>query len=213
MRRLCSARRCIAVCRRARRLPVHVSLGVRGAISHCVPRALRAAADDRSSARCGLRDRVLRPDAVRAGLRHEPALPRGLDRRGQDDRDRRLLRIADDPERPGTRSTRPTGCRHRRRSTSSRQPERSRRSTRVIPTSPAGAIETSLDVEYSHAMAPGANILLVETPVAETEGRHRFPADRRGRELRDQSPPRRRHQPELRRDRGDIPERPARSSA
>ena len=31
-------------------------------------------------------------------------------------------------------------------------------------------IETSLDVEYSHAMAPGANILLVETPVAETEG-------------------------------------------
>jgi subtilase family serine protease len=30
--------------------------------------------------------------------------------------------------------------------------------------------ETTLDVEYSHAMAPGANILLVETPVAETEG-------------------------------------------
>jgi subtilase family serine protease len=32
------------------------------------------------------------------------------------------------------------------------------------------AEETTLDVEYSHAMAPGANILLVETPVAETEG-------------------------------------------
>jgi subtilase family serine protease len=32
------------------------------------------------------------------------------------------------------------------------------------------AIETSLDVEYSHAIAPGANILLVETPVSETEG-------------------------------------------
>jgi subtilase family serine protease len=32
------------------------------------------------------------------------------------------------------------------------------------------AAETSLDVEYSHAIAPGANILLVETPVAETEG-------------------------------------------
>lgn len=32
------------------------------------------------------------------------------------------------------------------------------------------AQETSLDVEYAHAMAPGANILLVETPVAETEG-------------------------------------------
>jgi subtilase family serine protease len=32
------------------------------------------------------------------------------------------------------------------------------------------AEETSLDVEYAHAMAPGANILLVETPVSETEG-------------------------------------------
>jgi subtilase family serine protease len=32
------------------------------------------------------------------------------------------------------------------------------------------ATETSLDVEYSHAMAPGANILLVETPVNETVG-------------------------------------------
>jgi subtilase family serine protease len=30
--------------------------------------------------------------------------------------------------------------------------------------------ETTLDVEWAHSMAPGANILLVETPVAETEG-------------------------------------------
>ena len=37
------------------------------------------------------------------------------------------------------------------------------------------AIETSLDVEYAHSMAPGANILLVETPVAETLGVHGFP--------------------------------------
>ncbi len=37
------------------------------------------------------------------------------------------------------------------------------------------AEETSLDVEYSHAMAPGANILLVETPVDETEGVQGFP--------------------------------------
>jgi subtilase family serine protease len=37
------------------------------------------------------------------------------------------------------------------------------------------AVETSLDVEYAHAMAPGANILLVETPVAETEGITGFP--------------------------------------
>ena len=35
--------------------------------------------------------------------------------------------------------------------------------------------ETTLDVEWSHAMAPGANILLVETPVDETEGTAGFP--------------------------------------
>jgi subtilase family serine protease len=32
------------------------------------------------------------------------------------------------------------------------------------------AQETTLDVEYAHAIAPGAKIVLVETPVAETEG-------------------------------------------
>jgi subtilase family serine protease len=35
--------------------------------------------------------------------------------------------------------------------------------------------ETTLDVEYAHALAPGANILLVETPVSETEGATGFP--------------------------------------
>jgi subtilase family serine protease len=35
--------------------------------------------------------------------------------------------------------------------------------------------ETTLDVEYAHALAPGANLLLVETPVAETEGVTGFP--------------------------------------
>jgi subtilase family serine protease len=35
--------------------------------------------------------------------------------------------------------------------------------------------ETSLDVEYAHTVAPRANILLVETPVAETEGVTGFP--------------------------------------
>jgi subtilase family serine protease len=38
------------------------------------------------------------------------------------------------------------------------------------PAAPSWGVETSLDVEYAHSMAPGANILLVETPVAETEG-------------------------------------------
>jgi subtilase family serine protease len=37
------------------------------------------------------------------------------------------------------------------------------------------AAETTLDVEYAHALAPGANLLLVETPVAETEGVTGFP--------------------------------------
>jgi subtilase family serine protease len=35
--------------------------------------------------------------------------------------------------------------------------------------------ETDLDVEYAHAIAPGASILLVETPTAQNEGRTGFP--------------------------------------
>ncbi len=35
--------------------------------------------------------------------------------------------------------------------------------------------ETTLDVDWSHAMAPGASILLVETPVPETTGLQGFP--------------------------------------
>ncbi len=37
------------------------------------------------------------------------------------------------------------------------------------------ATETTLDVEWAHVMAPGAKILLEETPVAETEGVQGFP--------------------------------------
>ena len=37
------------------------------------------------------------------------------------------------------------------------------------------AEETSLDVEYAHSIAPGANIVLAETPVAEEEGTSGFP--------------------------------------
>jgi len=37
------------------------------------------------------------------------------------------------------------------------------------------ASETTLDVEYAHALAPGAGIVLAETPVAETEGTTGFP--------------------------------------
>jgi subtilase family serine protease len=35
--------------------------------------------------------------------------------------------------------------------------------------------ESSLDVEWAHAIAPRASIVLVETPVSETEGRQGFP--------------------------------------
>ena len=35
--------------------------------------------------------------------------------------------------------------------------------------------ETNLDVEYAHTMAPGANLLLVETPTSENEGTTGFP--------------------------------------
>ncbi|WP_369182241.1 hypothetical protein [Streptomyces sp. Y1] len=40
----------------------------------------------------------------------------------------------------------------------------------------AWALEVALDVETAHAMAPGANILLVSTPTAETLGVQGFPA-------------------------------------
>jgi subtilase family serine protease len=46
------------------------------------------------------------------------------------------------------------------------------------PTDPerAGwAEETSLDVQWAHSIAPGANLLLVETPMSETEGVQGFP--------------------------------------
>jgi subtilase family serine protease len=45
----------------------------------------------------------------------------------------------------------------------------------VTTADPGWAGETDLDVEYSHAIAPGANILLVETPTSENEGRTGFP--------------------------------------
>jgi subtilase family serine protease len=52
----------------------------------------------------------------------------------------------------------------------------------AFPSDPFGAsdrsgwaVETTLDVEWSHAMAPGANILLVATPQSETEGVQGFP--------------------------------------
>jgi subtilase family serine protease len=46
---------------------------------------------------------------------------------------------------------------------------------KVLTTNAGWAAEATLDVEWSHAMAPRASILLVETPVSETEGTTGFP--------------------------------------
>ncbi len=46
---------------------------------------------------------------------------------------------------------------------------------RPTPARTSAAGETTLDVEWAHVMAPGARILLVETPAAENEGRSGFP--------------------------------------
>ena len=46
---------------------------------------------------------------------------------------------------------------------------------RPTPARTGAADETTLDVEWAHTMAPGAKILLVETPAAEIEGRSGFP--------------------------------------
>jgi subtilase family serine protease len=43
------------------------------------------------------------------------------------------------------------------------------------PTMVGWAEETTLDVEYAHSIAPGAKIVLAETPVAEVEGTSGFP--------------------------------------
>lgn len=43
------------------------------------------------------------------------------------------------------------------------------------PQAPGWAGETTLDVEWAHAIAPGASIVLLESPVAETEGVQGFP--------------------------------------
>jgi subtilase family serine protease len=46
---------------------------------------------------------------------------------------------------------------------------------RATPERTGWAHETSIDVEWVHAMAPSARIVLVETPVDETEGIHGMP--------------------------------------
>ena len=67
------------------------------------------------------------------------------------------------------------------------------------------ALETTLDVEYAHSIAPGAKIVLAETPVAETEGTTGFPEMMNAEESLINSGRRRRDLAELRRDREHLP--------
>lgn len=68
------------------------------------------------------------------------------------------------------------------------------------------AAETTLDVEWAHAFAPGAAIILVETPVSETEGVQGFPEIVQAENYIIDNDLGGRHQPKLRRHRGDFPQ-------
>ena len=69
----------------------------------------------------------------------------------------------------------------------------------------AWALEVSLDVEWAHSVAPGANILLVHTPVGRDPRRAGLPADHQGRGLRGETPPGPGDHAEPRRGRGLVP--------
>ena len=151
------------------------------------------------------RDLVLRPDAAADRLRPQAALREGPDRQGQDDRHRRFVRLADDragrapvrqrlrPARPAVAEGHPAGGRgaavrrHQRRHVGLGVRDDARR--RVRPRDRAGR---------EHPARRDARV--------RDRGRDGLPRDRQGRELRHRPQPGRRDHPELRRDRGDVPE-------
>ena len=114
----------------------------------------------------------------------------GIDGRGKTIADRRLLRQRHDGARPRTSTTRRSGlpqmcgeegvtcapghaevqqsCTSRARRRRRRRPRKSNGTGQEDKS--AWALEVALDVETAHAIAPGANILLVATPTAETLG-------------------------------------------
>ena len=136
---------------------------------------VRDAADD-GGLRAADRDRLLLAGPVPAGVQPPPAVQEGPHRQGS--------RRSSSSTRSATRTSGTScGC-STGRSTCPHRPA-SGSSIRLGPIPPFNptkrpqmvgwAQETSLDVQYSHAIAPGANILLVETPVAETLGVEGFP--------------------------------------
>ena len=96
------------------------------------------------------------PSCSAAGVRLPDGQERS-DRRRPDDRGRHGLRRRRHPVRSRAVRRRERHCRTRRASRSSTSRRRCRS---TAPATSNWAIETSLDVEYAHAMAPGANIVL-----------------------------------------------------
>ena len=172
--------------------------------------------------------RCYSPAQFANAYRLNPLHAAGIDGQRPDDRDRRPVRLADDRRRPAP--VRP-GLRRRRtlrrpgrpgdRAGSEAddhppRPARRRPSTRPTATWSAGRRRRRSTSSGRTSSRPAPSILLVETPVSETEGVQGFPEIVAGRELRDRPPPRRRDLAELRRDRGDLPDhagaaRPARA--
>jgi subtilase family serine protease len=118
--------------------------------------------------------RCYRPAQLRAAYDLQPLLARGIDGRGTTivildsfgsptiRADLRGFDLAFGlPAPPSFRVYRPVGAIPRFRASK--------------PDMVGWAAETTLDVEWSHAFAPGANIVLLETPVDETWGIHGMP--------------------------------------
>jgi subtilase family serine protease len=150
---------------------VALSLALAGCTGSLAPQHDRAPGG--VAAASGLPGGGLSPAQVWAAYDLEPLLREGIDGKGQtivvvepfgSPTIRHDLAVFDQrlglQAPPALRVIQPAGAVPRYRPTETR-------------TSAAG--ETTLDVEWAHAMAPGAAILLVETPAAENEGRSGFP--------------------------------------
>ena len=111
------------------------------------------------------------PQEIRHAYGVDQLINRGDDGRRPVDRDLRLLREPDDRVRPAGRSTPGTACPNppsfRILSPLGTVPFDP---TDDTPIRPGWAAETTLDVEWAHAMAPEASIVLLTSPVDETEG-------------------------------------------
>ena len=139
-----------------------------------------------------------------AGLRSALAVRQGRDRPRAHDRHRRLVRLADDQERPGgiRPGLRPAGAAeihdHPSRGQGARlQPEQFQHG-RLGRRDHAGRGVRARD-------RPGRQHPAGRDAGLGDRGRARLPADHQGRGVRGPEPPRRRDQPELQRHRADLP--------